>query len=165
MITIKDVEIEIAVGDDSYVLSEIAFNAKRHWNYPEDYFRIWKDELTVTPGYLSKNRVYKAQFQDEILGFCSIYENESDFYSGEILVQQGFWLEHVFIKPDFHGRGIGRLLVNHAKEFCRQQGISSLLIFVDPFATGFYKKLGAKFLYDSKSSIPNRTIPVYELKI
>lgn len=43
--------------------------------------------------------------------------------------------------------------------------INSLLIFVDTYAKGFYKKTGANFKYYSKSSIPGRSISVYDLKI
>jgi maltose O-acetyltransferase len=50
----------------------------------------------------------------------------------------------------------------HARNLSDAQGIRSLMIFVDPFARGFYDKLGAVFLYDSPSSIQGRKIPVYQ---
>ena len=61
--------------------------------------------------------------------------------------------------------GIGALMINHAKQISRDLSIPDLLIFVDPYAKGFYDKVGAKYLYDSKSSIAGRMIPVYGLKI
>lgn len=164
MIDLKEIHIENANNADSSVLTAIAFSAKRHWNYPDNYFEIWRDELTISKDYIDQNIVFKAMYQDSTLGFYSIVENKSDFFSGEIFVQNGFWLEHIFIIPDFHKFGIGRILINHAKEISKNKGIDNLLIFVDPFAKGFYDKIGAEFLYDSKSSIPDRLIPVYELK-
>lgn len=165
MIDIRDIKITESNIADYDILTKIAFSAKRHWNYPAEYYEIWKDELTITDEYLKQNIVFKAMLGDSILGFYSIVENKDDFYSGEILVQKGFWLDHIFIKPDYHGFGIGKQMINHAKNISDKIGIQNLLIFVDPFAKGFYEKIGAKFLYDSKSSIPDRLIPVYELKI
>ena len=35
--------IRIALPGEFEILTEIAFAAKRSWNYPESYFEIWKD--------------------------------------------------------------------------------------------------------------------------
>lgn len=162
---IQKIHINRANNTDSDILTEIAFFAKRHWNYPDEYYEIWKDELTITEKCLKQNIVYKAVYEEFIVGFYSIVENKSDFYSGDILVQKGFWLEHIFIRPEYHRFGIGTKLINHAKHISEETGIQNLLIFVDPNAKGFYDRIGAEFLYDSKSSIPERLIPVYNLKI
>ena len=165
MIDLKEISINKAHDSDFETLTEISFSAKRHWNYPENYFVIWKDELTITEEYINKNIVYKALFLDTVLGFYSIVENENDFLTNEIFVKKGFWLEHIFIRPEFHKIGIGRVLIDHAKMISKCKGISNLLIFVDPFAKGFYDKIGAEFLYESNSSISERLIPIYVLKI
>ncbi len=31
---------------------------KNYWNYPDEYYEIWKKELTITQDYISKNDVY-----------------------------------------------------------------------------------------------------------
>jgi GNAT superfamily N-acetyltransferase len=165
MMDLRKIEINKAQDTDCDILTEISFAAKRHWNYPENYYDVWKDELTITEDYINHGIVYKAQLGDLILGFYSIVENKSDFYSGETFVKKGFWLEHIFIKPDYHKFGIGRLMINHAKSISKNMGTNNLLIFVDPNAKGFYDKVGADYLYDSKSSIPGRLIPVYDLKV
>jgi GNAT superfamily N-acetyltransferase len=165
MIDLEKIKILKTQDNDCDVLTEISFAAKKHWNYPNSYYDLWKDELTISTAYINQNIVYKAQFADVILGFYSIVEIKSDFYAGETFVKKGFWLEHLFIKPDYHKFGIGRLMIDHAKMISKTMGISNLLIFVDPFAKGFYDKIGADYQYDSKSSIPGRLIPVYNLKI
>jgi Acetyltransferases len=165
MIDLKKIEISKAQEADSDALTEISFAAKRHWNYPEYYYERWKNELTITREYILNNIVYKAQSADLILGFYAIVDNKSDFWSGETFVKKGFWLEHIFIKPEYHKLGIGRLLIEHAGTVSKNMGVSDLLIFVDPYAKGFYDKMGADYLYDSKSSIPGRLIPVYNFKI
>ncbi len=160
---IENLHIEQAAASDSALLTEIAFKAKRYWNYPGEYYIIWEKELTITGKYIEDNLVYKSLIKDLTVGFYSIVENKNDFVSGDILVKEGFWLEHLFISPEYHGMGIGRELIHHAKKICRNYEIPALLIFVDPFARGFYERIGAEFLYDSPSSISGRTIPVYRL--
>ena len=164
MIDLTLIKIEKAMNNDYIILTEISFAEKRHWHYPDSYYEIWKDELTITRDYIAQNTVYKANLNDFTLGFYSIVENKSDFYSGETFVKKGFWLEHLFIRPDYHKFGLGRLMIDHAKMISKKMGINDLLIFVDPYAKGFYEKIGADYLYDSKSSIPGRLIPVYNLK-
>jgi maltose O-acetyltransferase len=165
MLDITKINITKAKQSDHLILTEISFSAKRHWNYPVHYIDLWKNELTITEEYINQNIVYKANYIEKVLGFYSIIENKSDFYSNDIFIQKGFWLEHIFIVPEYHRKGIGRLLINHARTVSSEKGISNLMIFVDPYAKGFYEKLGAEYLFDSKSSIPDRLIPVYNLKM
>lgn len=161
----QNILITNASPKDHLTLTNVAFNAKRSWNYPEEYFDIWKNELTITKEYVNRNIVYNAYYRNEIAGFYSIVENKKDFYAGEVFVQKGFWMEHLFIKQKYQRLGIGILLMKHAKELCGEMKINKLFIFVDPYAEGFYRKIGAKYLYHSTSSVPGRTIPVYELRI
>lgn len=158
-------QIKPSIPSEHAALTDIAFSAKRHWNYPEKYYDIWKDELTVTEQYIQKHIVYSAWEGGGIVGFYSIVENKADLWVGEVFVQKGWWLEHIFILPTFHKQGIGTELINHAIQMCETLGIESLLIFSDPYAKGFYEKIGAKFLNMSKSSIEGRELPVYELSV
>ena len=165
MIERNKIQISKAQNIDAEVLTDISFAAKKHWNYPDHYYDLWRDELTITKEYIQQNIVFKVLYMDVVIGFYSITENEEDFYSGDTFVKKGFWLEHLFVKPEYHKLGIGTLMMNHAKQVSRDLGIPELFIFVDPYAKGFYDKVGAAYLYDSKSSIPGRMIPVYGLRI
>ena len=160
-----DIRIERAVPSNSNQLTAIAFAAKRHWNYPAEYYEIWHDELTITENYIDKNIVFAAISGDEIIGFSSIVEVESPFFAGEMLVEEGCWLDHLFIEPCFLYQGIGTKLLDFTRKYCSEKGVSKLLIFTDPHAIRFYEKLGAVFLYDSLTSIPGRKIPVYCLSL
>lgn len=163
-IDFNQIQIIKAVEPDSKILTEISFAAKRHWNYPDNHYEIWKDELSISSDYIIQNIVYKSQIGADSVGFYSIVENAYNFRVGEVFIEKGFWMEHLFIRPEYHKLGIGRLMVEHALNIAKQKRIDRLLVFADPFASGFYEKIGALFLYESKSSIPGRLIPVYELK-
>ena len=52
--------IRKALEEDGRELTRIAFAAKRYWNYPAEYYRIWEAELTVTPDYIRNNDVFLA---------------------------------------------------------------------------------------------------------
>lgn len=163
-----DVIIRNAETGEAETLTELSFASKAIWNYPAEYFEVWKDELTITPDYIAQNKVFVAENAafgcgQRIIGYLSITKVENDFFAGKVFVSQGYWLEHLFIHPDFIGKGIGRKLVNFAKDFCCKNGIRCLRIFSDPHAGGFYEKIGAGFIGESPSSIEGRNVQTYEL--
>ncbi|MBN2805477.1 MAG: GNAT family N-acetyltransferase [Prolixibacteraceae bacterium] len=154
-----------ALTNDAERLTEIAFAAKRTWNYPEEYFNIWNDELTITEKYIDDNVVLVAEEDELVVGFVSLVQVPVDKQFGNVKVAAGYWMDHLFVDPNFQHREIGFRLVGVIKQFCRNQGIESLMIFVDPHAIGFYEKVGARFVENSSSSIVGREIPVYRLDI
>jgi maltose O-acetyltransferase len=156
--------IRIALPSEAETLTKIAFSAKQTWDYPESYFEIWKDELTITKDYINDNIVFVAENEDQVVGFYSIVAVVNDFMAGNVLVKKGFWLEHLFIEPSFQHKDIGQKLMKHALNYCEENWIDELRIFVDPHAVGFYEKLGATFIENSPSSIQGREIPVYAFK-
>jgi len=156
-----ELKIRIALPTEANILTKIAFAAKHCWYYPESYFEIWKNELTITPEYILENIVVVAQSGHQIVGFYSIVSVKDDFMAGNILVKKGFWLDHLFIKPEFQRIGIGKKLTEHALNYCAENWIDELLIFVDPNAALFYEKLGASFVKNTPSSIEGREIPAY----
>jgi len=157
--------IREAFISDHIELTEIAFLAKQGWDYPAGYIEIWKDELTVTQDYIRENAVFVFEQESQVIGFISLVENKQEKTVDNVLIETGFWMDHLFIHPDFQKMGIGKLLTEYLINFCRKSKISSLYIFVDPNAVGFYEKFGAKFVRMSKSSIPDRELPVFVLNI
>jgi len=150
---------------ENSILSEISFAAKRYWDYPEEYFKIWKEELTVTQEYIEKNIVYVAEIDKVLVGFFLIVEVPNEFWAGKVFVKKGFWLEHIFIKPEYIRKGIGTKLMRYVNSICEEKGIDCLNIFSDPNAKGFYNKIGAKYIGESLSSIENRTVSLYQYYI
>lgn len=157
--------IRDALVSDSEILTQISFASKRHWNYPDQYFDSWKDELTITPAYIKNNRVYVAEANGRIVGYFSLVEIKTDFWAGKVFVSKGFWLEHIFVLPEYIGKSIGRKLIDVLKLKCSEININKVKIFSDPNAKGFYDKLGACYLGESPSSIEGRTVSLYELDI
>lgn len=160
-----NINIRKAIPSDSEALTEISFKSKRFWNYPDEYFEIWRHELTISKEYIIQNDVFIAEENGIAVGYYSIVENENDFWSGKVFVMKGIWLEHIFILPEYIGKGIGTLLIQHAKVVCKDMDCSKLYIFSDPNSRGFYEKIGARFIKESPSSIEGRTVPVFQLDV
>lgn len=142
-------------------LTKISFAAKRYWNYPEEYFEIWKSELTITEDYINNNEVFTADVDGSLAAYYSVVEVKQEFMAGQTLVEKSYWLEHMFVLPKWIGCGIGRMMYEHMKSLCRSQGIEELRIFADPNAKGFYEKMGAIYIEERLSSIEGRTVSLY----
>lgn len=160
-----DVIIREALPSENEILTNISFASKRYWNYPENYFKVWEDELTISEKYISENVVYVAEAKGAVAAYYSIVEVEADFWAGKTFVQKGFWLEHMFVIPEFIGRGIGKELYAHAKQYCRQNDIAQLMIFADPNAKGFYEKMGVQYQKECPSSIEGRNVSLFVTKL
>ena len=78
---------------------------------------------------------------DEPAGFALFFHNYSTF-----LAQRGLYLEDLFVKTEFRGRGIGRVLLQRLAAIALQRGCGrfewTVLDWNEP-AIGFYRKLGA----------------------
>jgi len=126
-------EIGEAVPDDAATLTEIAFEAKRHWGYPEAWMEQWRTVLTITSDDLAGQACFVAKDQGRTVGFVSLRREDRDL-----------WIDHLWVLPDAMGRGIGRALFSRAIEAARRFGFDRLLVESDPQAEGFYARMGAR---------------------
>ncbi|AET69898.1 putative acetyltransferase [Desulfosporosinus orientis DSM 765] len=159
------ITIRPARDNENDALTNISFTSKNYWNYPQEYFDVWRRELTITSDYINTNIVFVAEVDEIVAGYFSIAEVKEDFFTGQVMIKKGFWLEHLFILPEFIGQGIGTDLMFKAKNICAQMKIDRLYIFSDPNAKGFYDKLGAKYIGESPSSIEGRMVSLFELEV
>lgn len=126
-------ELRRAKALEAEELTRIAQESKRFWKYPEQWISLWKEALTVTPDFVFWNDVFIATNEDESLGFYALVNNK------ERLI-----LEHLWVKPKYIGKGIGRKLLRHAVNRAIALNATSIEIVSDPNAEDFYKKMGAK---------------------
>ena len=118
-------------------LTEIAFAAKRHWGYPEEYIERWSGELTIAAAYVHRHRVRVFEQAGSVVGFYSLVENDADRHFGPVLMEKGLWLDHMFIDPSWHRQGIGSGFFRDIDAYLAASGRESLFIFVEPNAAGF----------------------------
>ncbi len=156
-----EVSIRKAKPEEYEMLTEISFAAKRYWNYPQEYFDVWKDELTISEEYVEDNTVFIAEADGETAAYYSIVFVKKEFMAGKTKVEKGFWLEHMFVRPQFIGNGIGGLMYGHMNEHCRAMGIGRVRIFADPNAKGFYERMGAQYIEERPSNIEGRAVSLF----
>jgi GNAT superfamily N-acetyltransferase len=157
--------IRPARKNDAPPLTALSFESKGYWGYPKEYFEIWKNELTITPEYIQKSDVFVWEEESKILAYYSIVKLTNDVELAGIIIEKGYWLEHMFIHPVYLGRGIGTSLFDHLRKRCEMKGIAGLKILADPHSIGFYKKMGCKYQREYPSSIPGRTTPLLSLDL
>ena len=146
-----------ALAGDSERLTDIARIAKAHWGYPEAWLTAWKPILSVTPDYVERQLVYVAALGHELVGFYAL-EPRGDRWS----------LEHFWVDPRWHGRGVGRFMFGHALENIRAIRPGVLLIEADPYAAGFYARMGARqtgTVAAPADGEPGRTLPLFEVEV
>jgi N-acetylglutamate synthase-like GNAT family acetyltransferase len=139
------IQIRRAKPDEANLLTAIAHAAKRHWGYPENWIEHWKNDLTITPEFILRHEVYAALAGEEIVGCCALVRDE-----------ERAELEHMWIKPEHIGTGVGRALFLYLKERAVHLGLPALEISSDPNAEGFYQRMGAKRIGDVRSEIEGK---------
>jgi GNAT superfamily N-acetyltransferase len=138
------VTIRPAVSADAEALTALALAGKGHWGYPESWLEAWRESLTITPAYLAANVVLCAEdAPGRIVGFYSL-EREGAHLR----------LENLFLAPSHIGGGLGRQLFEHAVRTARTLGATELRLDADPNAEGFYLRMGAERIGETRS---NRT--------
>ncbi len=157
--------IRAARVTDAGVLSQISFQSKRYWKYPEEYYQIWQEELLVTPEYIKKNNVFLCEEPSEAVAYYSIVNIAENIKISGIEIPRGYWLDHMFVRPSMIGSGLGRQMFVHLYTWCLSKSIEAIHILADPHSRGFYEKMGCAYQREYPSTIPGRTTPLLLLPI
>jgi N-acetylglutamate synthase-like GNAT family acetyltransferase len=134
--------------EDAATLTQIAMEAKRYWGYPEHWIRHWEADLTISSDFIRDNHVYVADEDGEICGF---YALSVTGHKAE--------LEHMWVKPDRIGTGIGKEMFLDAMERAAALNVSEVELTSDPNATGFYRRMGAMQIGETESATTGRKLP------
>ena len=142
---------------DAAVLTAIAFAAKRHWGYPEQWIECWRDALTIKPEFILSHETHAARVDGRSVGFYALGRKVDRLD-----------LLHLWVLPKAMGRGVGRSLFFHAVERTKALGFKELEIESDPNAEGFYLHLGARRVGSSIRDLEHHTrelpILIYEIQ-
>ncbi|HET7437583.1 MAG TPA: GNAT family N-acetyltransferase [Thermoanaerobaculia bacterium] len=144
-------EIRRAVPSDSERLTIIIRAAKAHWGYPAEWLAAWHDSLKITAEEIEKHATFVAEEEGTIMAVAQVQGD------GHHAV-----LEHLWVDPAFHGRGVGRALVQHARGLFP----GTLMVVADPNAERFYIKVGGRRVGDVAAPMPGapkRALPLLEI--
>jgi GNAT superfamily N-acetyltransferase len=150
----SDLRIRDAIAADAGRLTELARSAKATWRYPAEWLELWRVDLTLTSDYIRAHRAFVAEADATIVG-VAVLEDRADHWA----------LEHVWIDPTAQGKNVGRKLVGHALAVARALRPSLVTVLSDPFAEGFYARLGARrveWVPAPMPGAPDRRLPLLE---
>lgn len=88
------------------------------------------------------NEVYVALDKNEIIGFYALTTGDSKLV-----------LEHMWVTPPHIRMGVGRELFNHAVRQAGSLNASAIEIEADPYAEGFYERLGAQRIGEAAADV------------
>ena len=150
------VNIKQAFPSQAKTLTQIAFAAKRHWGYPERWIQIWSPILTITPEFVEQYEIYVAILDNVPVGFCAIS-----------IEDKRASVEHMWVLPEYMGKGIGAELFQHMLSKCREMRVMVLEIESDPNAQGFYEHMGAKKTGEAIGEVDGqpRILPLLEINL
>lgn len=139
-------------------LSALARRAKGSWGYPEEWLSEWESELRFAPATFVEWVVLVAEIGEDVVGVAAVSKDEEGD-EGEI--------EHLWVEPECHGRGVGAALVLECMERARGWGIELLRVRSDPQARRFYERLGATYRGEVPAPVLGqaRTLPLLHLEV
>jgi GNAT superfamily N-acetyltransferase len=146
--------IRPATSDDALILTQIALESKNHWGYPEHWLKLWEPELTISSEFIENNHVRVFENDGEIRGFYALCVNDSHAE-----------LEHLWVRPDYIGAGVGKELFLHAMECAAKLNLNEVQLTADPNAAGFYKRMGAQQIGEASSEIDGNPRILPRMKI
>ena len=130
-------------------LREIAIAAKSYWGYEPGSVEKWAATGDFSAQALADKPVYAAEVDGRPVAFAALIPK------GDICVLDDLWVE-----PQWIGQGLGARLFRFCAEEARRLGATRLEWEAEPNAVGFYDRMGARRLRDSKRTMWGRVIPV-----
>jgi GNAT superfamily N-acetyltransferase len=150
-VTIRD-----ATADEANALSDLAFRAKAHWGYPDDFMDACRGELTYPSELVAAGGFAVAEVDGHRTGFYALSKVSPNTAE----------LDALFVEPEHIGSGVGRALLDDALAAGRQAALERIIVQADPNAAGFYERAGAVQIGERESgSIPGRMLPLYEIRL
>jgi GNAT superfamily N-acetyltransferase len=140
--------------EEADALTQIAIAAKRYWKYPKHWMELWIPQLTFTPEYFEAHESWAVEQDGNPIAFSTLEERSDNF-----------WVENMWVLPEYIGKGIGKVLFTHAVELARQRGYKTLQLEAEPNAVGFYEKMGLRVIGQHQYELDGqpRILPLMEM--
>ncbi len=148
-------KIRAARPDEADAITALALRSKAAWPYDAEFLARCRDELTISPAQIGERRAHVAEDHGALLGFFTVVGSPPH---GE--------LDALYVEPSAMGAGVGRALLDAARDVARREGFTVLMIHSDPHAEGFYRRHGAARVGAVPSgSIAGRLLPLLRLDV
>ena len=151
-------KIRAARAGEAERLTALCCRSKAYWGYDAKFMAQAAAALTITEPMIAQGLFLVAEGANEfLLGVAAV---------SPLGAREKFELSFLFVEPSVIGTGVGRALFSSAVDLVGGKGGTTLTILADPFAAGFYRRLGAIQVGQAPSdAIPGRWIPLFEYRI
>lgn len=140
------------------VLTDLCLRSKQSNGYDDAFMSACVEELSVQDSWFQEDDFWVAETVDGKLAGCIRLVMGSSNDEGELAT--------LFVDPDAHGKGIGRLLYETLLATARELSLDRIGLDADPEAEPFYERMGFRTIGRSPSgSIPGRTLPRMEISL
>lgn len=143
------IRIRTVEPDEGERLRKIAIAAKGHWGYDARRVGEWAAMGDFSPRGLRKKSFFVAAIEDKAVGWAAAIDR------GEV-----WWLDDLWIEPEWMGKGIGSRLFRHAAEHGRRVGAVRMEWEAEPNALGFYERMGGRYLRDGEPGVWGRVLTI-----
>ena len=136
-------------------LRDVAVAAKAHWDYDAEFVRQWGARMDFSPAAVSGNEIYVADVHGDVVAWAAL-----------VAKRDVWWLDDLWVVPEWIGQGVGTLLFGHIVELARARGGPTRMEWqAEPNAVGFYEKVGGRYLRDGEPTSWGRVLPVMGLDL
>ena len=139
-------------GESLAMINDLILRAKGSWGYTSEQLDLWKADLNVTKADVVARYFFLGKITGRTILLYSLSEQSS----------KSCELEDCWVDPDFRGNGFGRAIFDDIGIQMKRRGWQSMRIVSDPFAAGFYRKMGAAQIGETPSKPKGRFLPVFE---
>lgn len=144
---IEDIEAIAKILDDNW---KSAYRGMIDDDYLDNLNYKDREQRLRSKYVKEKSLVYVEN--KEILGFCRLGESREGLEDyGEVIA--------LYVKEDEHGKGIGKKLINKAKEILKSKGYNKMILWClkeNKPARGFYKNVGGVLGEERKFKIGDK---------
>ncbi|MFW5696286.1 MAG: GNAT family N-acetyltransferase [Phototrophicaceae bacterium] len=143
---------------EAAALTALALRSKAYWGYSSDFLARCRDLLTITCDEIRETNTNVLEVDGRLLGFYMLTGDDTRYSVA--------WIELLYVEPALIGGGVGVQLWRHAVETAQAQGYQYLHVESDPYAVGFYERLGM-VQYATRESVaePGRMLPLLVLDL
>lgn len=144
MIEIKEYEEKYAEEISNIVTRNLLeINIK---DYGLEFSKNHAEEFTVDKikeNFKNRTKTYVALKNNNVVGTAGL---DKSWYNDD----GEFWIVSVFVKPENHGEGIGKSLINKVEEYAKEINAKKLVVPASITACEFYHKLGYEYANGKK---------------